>query len=483
MQRFFGYARQSWLIMVALGLFLIGLVSVRLRLEPYVVIGVILGLFLLGLFMLRGRKHGFLFAIIITCAFGVGYWRGGIYLAKVDSYQRLFGKNVTMYATATQDAVYSERRQLVFTASNIVINNQEMVGNIEIEGFGVPMVYRGDRVGATGKLFSKRGENIAGIKFANLSIISADESIVNKFRREFAVGLQNVLPEPLASFGLGLLIGQRSSLPEDLNEQLVAVGLIHIVAVSGYNLTVLTNISKRSLQRRSRYQALFGSITLITLFLLVTGFSPSIVRAAVVSGLSLVTWYFGRSMKPVMILLLSAVLTAGINPLYVWSSIGWYLSFTAFFGVLVLAPLLRDRYLPVKVREKMLPQVLSETFAAQICTLPIILFIFGRLSIISVIANLLVVPIVPFAMISSLVAGLYGMIGPIFLGGFLVLPARVILEYIVSVTGVLASIPGISVMASISAFQMSILYCLIIAVALVLAIRVNRMRQPRASQF
>jgi competence protein ComEC len=443
----------------------------------------VISVFVVYAVVLRRRKHGLAFALIFALALGAGIWRGNTYLIKVDTYQSVFGKNVVLQATATQDAVYSERRQLVFSANNIVINDQQMVGNVEIEGFGVPMVYRGDRVEVTGRLFPKRGENIAGMRFASLTVVSKDESIVNKFRREFAVGLQNVLPEPLASFGLGLLIGQRSSLPEELNEQLVAVGLIHIVAVSGYNLTVLTNISKRGLQKRSRYQALAGSVVLIGLFLLVTGFSPSIVRAAVVSGLSLVTWYFGRSMKPVMILLLSAVLTAGINPLYVWSSIGWYLSFTAFFGVLVLAPLLRDRYLPVKVREKMLPQVLSETFAAQICTLPIILFIFGRLSIISVIANLLVVPIVPFAMISSLVAGLYGMVGPIFLGGFLVLPARVILEYIVSVTGVLASIPGISVMANISAFQMTILYSLVIAVTLALATRVSKIRRSRASQF
>jgi competence protein ComEC len=433
--------------------------------------------------LLRSRRNGYVFAIIFVCSLGVGYWRGVVYLNKVDTYQEVFAKNVSVRATATEDAVYSERRQLVFSANEVEIDGRSMIGNIEIEGFGTPMVYRGDRIEAVGKIYPKRGDNIAGMKFATLMVLQKDSSIINTFRRGFAAGLQNVLPEPLASFGLGILIGQRSSLSDTLNEELVAVGLIHIVAVSGYNLTVLTNISKRSLQARSRYQALLGSIILITLFLLVTGFSPSIVRAAVVSSLSLATWYFGRSMKPMMILLLSAVLTAGVNPSYIWSSIGWYLSFTAFFGVLVVAPLLRERYLSKRRQEQLLPQVLTETFAAQICTLPIIMFIFGRLSVVSVVANVLVVPIVPFAMIATLVAGLYGMVGPIFLGGFLVLPARLILEYIVSLTGVLASIPHIMVIANINALQMALLYGIIVALTVMLSIQNRNIRPRSTSQY
>lgn len=483
MRFFFKRIRQSWLIMACLALFLVGLIVARLRLDSLDVVLVLSGMLAVSIFLLSKRKHGYIFAILMISMFGFGIWRGTVYLHEVDDYQNVFGSSVVVQATATEDAVYSERRQLVFSANQVVINGGGMVGKIEIEGFGAPMVYRGDRIQASGKIFPKRGENIAGMKYASLTVLQKDTSFINKFRREFAAGLQNVLPETLASFGLGLLIGQRSSLPEDLNEQLIAVGLIHIVAVSGYNLTVLANLSKRSLQKRSRYQALIGSIVLITLFLLVTGFSPSIVRAAVVSGLSLITWYYGRSMKPVMILLLSAVLTAGVNPLYVWSSIGWYLSFTAFFGVLVLAPLLRERYLSKKAQEKMLPQVLSETFAAQVCTLPIILLIFGRLSVVSVIANLLVVPIVPFAMITSLVAGLYGIVGPFFLGGFLVLPARLILEYIVSVTGVLASIPHISVIANITALQTAILYSIILLISVLLFIRTRKLPARSTSQF
>ena len=477
---FFRYIRRSWLIMMCLFLFLVGLILARLRMDSIDIILILLGVLGASSVLLKKRKNGYVFAILMTSMLGFGIWRGTACLHKVDAYQDIFGSSVIVQTTATEDAVYSERRQLVFSANQVFIDGQGMVGKIEIEGFGVPMVYRGDRIQASGKIFPKRGENIAGMKYATLTVVKKDKSIINSFRREFAAGLQNVLPEPLASFGLGLLIGQRSSLPEDLNEQLIAVGLIHIVAVSGYNLTVLTNLSKRGLQKRSRYQALIGSIVLITLFLLVTGFSPSIVRAAVVSGLSLITWYYGRSMKPVMILLLSAVLTAGVNPLYVWSSIGWYLSFTAFFGVLVLAPLLRERYLSKKTQEKMLPQVLLETFAAQVCTLPIILLIFGRLSVVGVIANLLVVPIVPFAMITSLVAGLYGMVGPFFLGGFLVLPARLILEYIVSVTGLMASIPHISVIANITALQTAILYSMILLISVLLFIR---NRKLPTSQF
>src|SRR5690606_12381438 len=110
-------------------------------------------------------------------------------------------------------------------------------------------------------------------------------------------------------------------------DHLTKVGLIHIVAVSGYNLTIIINACRRLLQKRSRFQTLVLSLSLIGTFLLFTGYSPSIVRAALVSGLSLGLWFLGRRIKPVPLLFLAAAITAGANPLYLWSNIGWYLSF------------------------------------------------------------------------------------------------------------------------------------------------------------
>ena len=99
-------------------------------------------------------------------------------------------------------------------------------------------------------------------------------------------------------------------MPLSINTQLAAVGLTHIIAVSGYNLTIIIRAMRRLLTKRSKYQSTLLSFGLIAVFLLVTGFSASIVRAAIVSGLSLIAWYYGRAFRPLLLILLSAVITA-----------------------------------------------------------------------------------------------------------------------------------------------------------------------------
>ncbi|MCA9334049.1 ComEC/Rec2 family competence protein, partial [Candidatus Saccharibacteria bacterium] len=262
-------------------------------------------------------------------------------------------------------------------------------------------------------------------------------------------------------------IGQRATLDKQITEQLTTTGLIHIVAVSGYNLTVIVGMSQRLFAKRSRYQSLVFSLGLIGVFLLMTGSSPSIVRAAIVSVMSLIAWYFGRQYRPLLLLLIAAALTAMASPLMVWSNIGWYLSFTAFFGVLVVGPLIKRRYVSSKAQERIIPSVLSETISAQICTLPILLFVFGRLSVVSVVANLLVVPLVPFAMLASLVAGIGGMIGPV-IGSIVGLPARLLLDYILDVAALLSRVPKASIEVTITAAEMIYMYGLILFMSFVL---------------
>lgn len=461
--------KRTTLIIIALGLFLVGLIFARILSWVSIIIAAGFIAVVLIIFLQHKRKI-FVIGILILIFFA-GILRGIIISGQLNQHKNLIGRSVSMQVTAREDAVYSDRHQLVFSAGSIELiepNRKKLIGNIEIEGRGVNMVYRGDRLLVKGKLYNRRGDNVSGISFAEVSIIKLSNSRIDGIRRRFTTGLLNVLPEPLASLGLGLLIGQRNTLPKDLSEQLRRVGLVHIVAVSGYNLTVIIYFSQRLMQKRSRFQAIVASSGLIVLFLLVTGFSPSIVRASVVSFVSLVTWYYGRTMRPMMVLLLSAVITAGWNPLYIWSSVGWYLSFMAFFGILILAPLIHQRFIPAKFKNTILLQVLTETTAAQICTLPIILFVFSSLSIISIVANILVVPSTPYVMFATLVAGIYGAVGSFLFGGLLVLPAKIMLSYIVEVTRILSELPFAIAEVKINAYQTAVLTVLIIVATLVL---------------
>jgi len=423
-----------------------------------------------------GRRRSFLLLALPLTLLLLGWYRGQGVMQQTVVYDELIGKTVTIEATAIDDAVYSDRGQLEFAVGQMKLQQPfaaNLVGEMDVEGSGAPIIYRGDRLVIQGKLFRKRGGQIVGTSFAKLGLLSRSTSPIETMRRDFAAGMQNTLPDQLASFGLGLLIGQRTTLDATLEEELITVGLIHIVAVSGYNLTVIIEVVRRILRRGSRYQTLFFSITLIVVFLLFTGYSPSIVRAAIVSSISLTAWLFGRVFKPVLLLLFVAALTAGINPLYLWSNIGWYLSFTAFFGVLVLGPLLKERFVPERLQDNLLPTVLSETISAQICTLPIILFIFGRLSIISILANVLVVPLTPLAMLLSLLAGLAGMFD-LFFSKLISLPAQLVLDYMLTVSSLLAKVPYANIEVHIDTLQMILLNVSILGLVMILRMKVRR---------
>ncbi len=410
---------------------------------------------------------------IFVCCFLLGWLRGSDYFQKLLVYDDLSGKQVVVEVTALQDAVYDDKGLLSFPAGSLFVASPErtnLVGELDIGGRGEPVVYKGDKLIVEGRLYKKRGAQQGGISFANLRVVQKSNSPIDKLRREFAAGMQNALPEPLASFGLGLLIGQRNTLSQELTNLLIAVGLVHIIAVSGYNLTVIIHSSEKVFSKRSRFQSLIFSLSLIVLFLLLTGNSPSIVRAGIVSTLSLLAWYFGRNFKPVLLILLVAGITTFINPLYLWSNIGWYLSFFAFFGILVLAPLLKARFVKNQNQDKIPQNVLLETFSAQLLTLPLILYTFGRLSVVSIIANMLIVPLVPIAMLFSLFAGISGMFGFVF-GGIVALPAEIILRYMLSISALLAKVPGAYVKVSINLAQMLIMYVFIILIVVILQIK------------
>ncbi len=266
-----------------------------------------------------------------------------------------------------------------------------------------------------------------------------DGSWLNDLRRKFAAGMQSALPEPVASFGLGLLIGQRNTLPDDTTDQLRHVGLTHVIAVSGYNLTIIVMACRRLLAKRSKFQATVACLALIAVFLLITGTSPPIVRAAIISVLSIGAWYYGRNIKPLVLLFLAAAVTVLANPIYLWGNISWYLSFLAFFGVLVLAPLITKRFIGNK-EPKVLTGILIESACASVMVLPYILFIFGEMSLISLPANLLVIPFIPLAMLLGLVAGLGGMFIPA-VAGWLAWPAKYLLTYMLDIANVLSRIP------------------------------------------
>ncbi len=389
------------------------------------------------------RRHNVLTLMLLAMLFfGIGWWRGSVYVEKLAVHESFHYQKVTLVGRATEDAVYGQRYQLEFPVTDVRVIAPErtpLTGNLMIRGFGEAAIYRGDTVQVTGKLYPTRGNNLGGISFAELEVVDRGNFWLDNLRREFAAGMQSALPEPAASFGLGILIGQRTTLPEATDDDLRHVGLTHIIAVSGYNLTIIVLACRRLLAKRSKFQATAACLALVGLFLLVTDANPPIVRASIISVLAIAAWYYGRSIKPIVLLLVAAAITVVANPVYLWGNVSWYLSFLAFFGVLVLAPLITKRIFGAR-EPGMVTSILIETACASVLVLPYVLFIFGETSLVSLPANLLVVPFIPLAMLLALIAGLAGMWLPA-LAGWFAWPATWLITYILDIAKLLARVP------------------------------------------
>jgi competence protein ComEC len=466
--------KRTTLICIFLGLLLIGLFISKFT-SPISITWLIL---VAVLFPIAFGRWYFLLIYIIFAGLILGWWRGGLLQTQHAGYQKYFGQKVEVVGRATEDSTYTNQSQIQFAVESVQINGTKLPGKIQIKGFGEAMVYRHDVVKASGKLYPTLGGKQAGVSFSSIDVLARSKSSIDDFRRNFIAGMESALPEPAASFAVGLLVGQRSLLPSDVATVLTIVGLTHVVAVSGYNLTIIIRAVQSALKRFSRFQVLAISLALIYLFILVTGYSPSIIRATIVSVFSLIAWYFGRSFRPILLILMAASITGFANPYYIWNDIGWYLSFLAFFGVLILAPLLTARIFGNR-KIPLLGAVAIESFSAQIMTLPVIMLIFGRISVIGLLANIIIVPLVPLGMLLSLIAGVGGMLVPV-VAGWLALPARILLNIMLWLAAWFSKWPSAQIMAKISPGSLITLY-LIIGVFLI-GLK-KRLQSIRASEF
>ncbi|HSX35352.1 MAG TPA: ComEC/Rec2 family competence protein [Patescibacteria group bacterium] len=394
-----------------------------------------------AILVVRWRRVG-LFICIVVCCFGLGWWRGSLMMRALAPYNDLGMRHVTLTGTATVDSTYGKHSQTSFTLNHVHMLspiNVELPGVLSVSGFGAPLVFRGDLVQVSGKLYPPFGGQQGSISFGRIILLTRNTGAIDAFRRRFAAGLQTALPEPEASFGLGLLIGQRSTLPTDVSHTLLVIGLTHIIAVSGYNLTIIIDAVRRLLGGRSKYQMAAICVLLIVVFVAITGSSPSIVRAAIISVLSIMAWYYGRTIPPLSLLLVAGAATAVANPLYIWGNVSWYLSFLAFFGVVVLGPLVTKRLFGER-QPKLIAAIAIESLCAEAMTMPYVLYIFGQMSLVSLPANVIVAALVPLAMLLCLVAGLAGVFVPL-VCGWLAWPARRLLTYMLDASQLLSRVP------------------------------------------
>ena len=204
--------------------------------------------------------------------------------------------------------------------------------------------------------------------------------------------------EPHASFMAGLLYGYRGGLGS-LNELFSRTGVTHIVAISGYNITIISLIFSTILIHLCvpRKKAFYITVTGIALFVIFAGLSASVVRAGIMGSIVLLAKHLGRGSGVANVMLLSAVIMTIANPLVLTWDAGFQLSFLSTIGLVYVSPLLSS--FTKRIPETLgLKESVDATLSATIATLPLILYQFGRLSIVALPVNVLILWIIPLLM-------------------------------------------------------------------------------------
>lgn len=281
---------------------------------------------------------------------------------------------------------------------------------------------------------------------------------------KFNNSINQVLAEPYAALQIGLLFGNKTDIPDSLMSAFSRTGTTHIVAVSGYNVTIIITAISLILARFSRRLAFFGTIFSIIFFVILTGAGASVLRAGLLAGLAAWAKISGRRpYYPLLILLVAFILTL-FNPYILKNDISFQLSFLAFIGLMMIAPIFEQARLlatwPATIRI-----AFAQTIGAQILVLPILFYNFGILSLVAPLANILILPLVPAAMFLGIIAGSAGLIWDR-LGYLAGLIAWLPLKYIIIVEQFLSGLPWAAVSVKVTSWWWIPLYYLLVILCL-----------------
>ncbi len=249
------------------------------------------------------------------------------------------------------------------------------------------------------------------------------------FKSVFLENISTVIPEPASGLGSGLLLGVKQALGEKLELAFRETGIIHIVVLSGYNVMLVVIFIMYILGYfLPLWPRIIVGILAIIVFALLVGLSATVVRACLMASLVLVVQVFGRTYIVLRGLMLAGVIMLLLNPLLLIYDVGFQLSFLATLGLILLSPRVEQwfKIVPGKLGVR---SFLVATISTQIAVLPLLLYQIGQFSVVAVVVNVLVLPMVPVAMILTFITGLAVFMSP-FLASLIAVPTFFSLSYI-----------------------------------------------------
>lgn len=318
------------------------------------------------------------------------------------------------------------------------------------------------RKGIHSLVYGARINSIAGPIEGN-----AITRVLYAFRARGEALLNRLLPEPYAALANGMLLGIEAGIPDDLYEQFNRTGTSHTIVISGSNVAIIAGVFMAlGLRLFGRKRAIWPTLAGIGCYALLVGGDAAVLRATMMGGLYVVATAIERRSTAIVSLAAACWVMTVINPLTLWD-VGFQLSSAATAGLILFTPAItayctrlwprfRGGILTAGVRggiaesaKGLLMGVIQDgllvTVAANVTTLPLVLYYFGRLSTISLLANLAVSPVQSLIMLWGSIALLVGVVGLTWLAWLLLLVPWLSLLWTVAVVKWTAALPGASV--------------------------------------
>ncbi len=309
-----------------------------------------------------------------------------------------------------------------FTSVSDLEYGRKISANIKVKLYKTETMWRLMDTGISGETTITEYKVVG----ANNSIRTRVMSVLLGMRHSLNNSISRLLPEREAGLASGIILGEKALVSPEMIQALKVSGTTHIIALSGYNITIILSAILLFRNKMSRRVALSLPIGLILIFTVMTGAAPSLVRAAIMGSMPILARFLYRESDSFISIIFSATVMAVVNPFLPLFDIGFQLSFLAFAGIIYLTPIV-EHYL--KIFGEDLAAALSETLGAQIATMPLLSYYFGIISVISPVTNFIILGILPACMAMSFATGLFGMVWEP-LGALLAAPTYLMLSFV-----------------------------------------------------
>ncbi len=255
--------------------------------------------------------------------------------------------------------------------------------------------------------------------------------IIHQFRRIGLYLIGSLYPGSEGQFLQSILLGYSDLLPEEIEQSFRASGIRHILAISGYHMSLVVVILYQGLRKLSWSRARVIPLTIVGIgvFIVITGASPSTIRAGVLALILLLAEWSQRYVAGMRPLVLTAALMMIVSPLIGLYNLGFQLSFLAVIGILIFSDALTtfsQGMAAVTIRD-----MIGETVAAQLMVTPLLLVTFGEVSLISIIGNLLIIPLIPLIMLGGVISVILYAIFPVAVIGY---PVNLLISFLLELT-------------------------------------------------